>query len=332
MPAAARPAALPKLPRRRAANAQAASSVPRGGKRKPRTAGTKARPPGLLERHRFAILAGALGATLAALLLYGAGAWLVERIAGPTGFAAMPSAAAIERLLLPVERAGRGLAPSRLADALPPPVSRPPAPEVRHAIRHAARSLGVDEGFLLAVAARESSFDPTARAATSSAVGLYQFTEDTWLRVVKAFGPRHGLARHAARIAIDDESGTVALADAKARAALLRLRDDPRLSALLAAELAVDNAARLQRLLGRPVAPAETYIAHFLGVGQAAQAIRAAESSPGAAAARLFPTAASRNPGVFRPRALGGGDASVAELVGLIRLWFDREAPRLARL
>jgi hypothetical protein len=314
-----------------------APAVPRpgggGGKRKPRgSRRTKPRLPGFLERHRFAILGGALGVTLAVLALYGAAAWLVERIAGPAGFAAMPSAAVIERLLLPVERAGRGLAPSRLADALPPPVQRPPAPEVRSAIRHAARSVGVDEGFLLAVAARESSFDPTARAATSSAVGLYQFTEDTWLRVVKAFGPRRGLARHAARITLDEDSGAVALPDAKARAALLRLRDDPRLSAELAAELAVDNAARLERLLGRPVSPAETYIAHFLGVAQAAQAIRAAESSPGAAAARLFPAAASRNPGVFRPRALGGGDASVAELVGLIRLWFEREVPRLTRL
>ena len=43
------------------------------------------------------------------------------------------------------------------------------------------------------------------------------------------------------------------------------------LAALFAAELALDNQARLESLLGRAVSPAEIYLAHFLGVASAAR-------------------------------------------------------------
>ena len=57
----------------------------------------------------------------------------------------------------------------------------------------AAITLGAS-GFLLKTATRESSLNPDAKAKSSSAAGLFQFIEQTWLGLVKSDGPRLGLA------------------------------------------------------------------------------------------------------------------------------------------
>src|SRR5690242_786525 len=54
-------------------------------------------------------------------------------------------------------------------------------PEVLASIQQASANTGMDFSYLMAQASRESSFDPTAKASTSSASGLYQFVEQTWL-------------------------------------------------------------------------------------------------------------------------------------------------------
>lgn len=224
-----------------------------------------------------------------------------------------------ERLLLEVESAG-----TRAPDEL---LVRPPraAPaEVRRAIGRAADRVGVDRLYLFAVAARESSFDAGADAQRTSAAGLYQFTEDTWLRVVKVFGARHGLGVYAAAISVTDD-GTISLPRGAQRERLMRLRYDPGLAALMAAELARDNRQRLEHLLGRPVTPAETYLAHFLGLHQAARMIDAAAARPGRPAARLMPAAAASNPAVL-------GRASAAAVVQKIDAYFRDEVPRFARV
>ena len=57
--------------------------------------------------------------------------------------------------------------------------------EVLAAIRLASKRTGVEFSFLMELAATESSFNPQAKASTSTAVGLYQFKEDTWLDTIK---------------------------------------------------------------------------------------------------------------------------------------------------
>ncbi|HEX9491599.1 MAG TPA: hypothetical protein VF930_15040 [Stellaceae bacterium] len=198
---------------------------------------------------------------------------------------------------------------------------------VWRAIAHATEVVGVDAAYMTAVAARESGFDPVVRAQGTTATGLYQFTEDTWLRALKLFGVRHGLTELAQQITID-EYGDVSVRPG-ARAKLLQLRNDPKLSALMAAELARDNKARLEHLLGRDVSPAETYLAHFLGVGQAARIIAAAHSKPHVSGARLLPAAARSNPAVFAP---AGHVASAGAIVGKIEAYFSREVSPLARI
>ena len=62
-----------------------------------------------------------------------------------------------------------------------------------------------------------------------------QFTDATWLEAVRDFGPRHGLARHAAPLSTDRRDGTISARDPRHLARILKLRDDPRLSAVMAA-------------------------------------------------------------------------------------------------
>ena len=244
--------------------------------------------------------------------------WTISRF----GRGGVPTALG-ERLLRDVETGDR----RQLADlARRLPVHFVVPERTRDAIRNAADVVGVDPGYLFGVAALESSFNPTARARGTSATGLYQFTEGTWLRVVKVFGARHGIGDYAAEITVDDNDN-VFMRRGSRRQALMHLRDDPHLAARLAAELALDNQMRLERLLGRAVSPAEVYLAHFLGVASAARMIAAADREPYAAGRVLVPAAAETNPGVFGP---AGEPVSAGAIRARFESFFRDQVPRFA--
>jgi soluble lytic murein transglycosylase-like protein len=73
-------------------------------------------------------------------------------------------------------------------------------PTVTGAIRQAARMTGADFKYLLATAQVESNLNPNAQAATSSARGLFQFTEQTWLTTLKEQGGRSATAHMPTRL------------------------------------------------------------------------------------------------------------------------------------
>ncbi|MGH6719068.1 MAG: transglycosylase SLT domain-containing protein [Alphaproteobacteria bacterium] len=186
------------------------------------------------------------------------------------------------------------------------------------AIRSAAARTGVDFAFMLAQAAVESGFDPAAQAPTSSARGLYQFTDATWLAMVRDYGHAVGLGAYQDLI-VTDTAGRATIADGAERERLLALRDDPRLSAELAARLARENRAAMEATLGDGrVGATELYLAHFLGAGQATRFAIALRATPGAAAADLFPVEAKANRGVFYDA--NGRARTLSEVHGL----FDR--------
>ena len=180
----------------------------------------------------------------------------------------------------------------------------------RAAIARAAGRTGVDFDYLLAQARIESSLNPNARAGTSSAAGLYQFTKGTWLNTLDKHGAEHGLGWAGQAI----EGGRVR--DPAMRAQIMALRFDPEAASAMAAELASDNAAALTPVLGRTPDAAELYLAHFLGVGGASQFISALQSDPGQSAAALLPKAAAANRGIFYDR---GAPRSVAAVMDLLR-------------
>ncbi|MGA0806175.1 MAG: transglycosylase SLT domain-containing protein [Pseudohongiellaceae bacterium] len=176
--------------------------------------------------------------------------------------------------------------------------SVPGVPEVIPALRRASAATGVDFSFLLEQARTESSLNPRARASSSSARGLFQFIDSTWLDVIDRHGYKHGLDAAAAGITRDSK-GRPVVDDAAKRAEILKLRDDPYISGLMAAELAQDNAAHLEQELGRDAKPAELYMAHFLGAGGAAAFLSGLEENPDVEASYIVPAAARANQAVF---------------------------------
>ncbi len=165
------------------------------------------------------------------------------------------------------------------------------------ALKNAAAATGSDFHYLLGTAMRESSLKPTAQSATSSAAGLFQFIDQTWLGLVKDYGGQHGLGNYAAQISKDGDGRYHA--DPAARQAILALRKDAGVSALMAGEYARSTQGAMQANLGRGVCGGELYAAHFLGPDAACKLIRLSENSPGASAAAQFPQAASANKSVF---------------------------------
>jgi Transglycosylase SLT domain len=173
---------------------------------------------------------------------------------------------------------------------------RAPA-EIRTAIRQASAATGVPFDYLAAQAEQESGFKADARAATSSAAGLYQFIESTWLGMVREHGEKHGIGELARAITQTEKGPHVA--DAALKAKILALRDDPKLSAAMAAEYARGNHAQLGQSLGREIGATDLYLAHFLGAGGATRFLTALRTDPGRAAAEILPDAAAANRAVF---------------------------------
>ncbi len=200
-----------------------------------------------------------------------------------------------------------------------------PTPAIADALQYASSVTGVSHGFLHATAARESAFDANARAGTSSAAGLFQFIEDTWLRTLAKHGPDLGMADAAERVQFDAR-GRAQVVDQASRGAVLALRFDPTAAALMAGALARDNAEALQEALARPPSAGELYTAHVLGARGAVTLLTAAEDTPHRAAADIFPAAARANRGLFYDR--HGAPVSASGLADrLARLVEDAPLP-----
>jgi transglycosylase-like protein with SLT domain len=175
---------------------------------------------------------------------------------------------------------------------------------VTGAIRQAAQATGTSFQYLLATAQVESGLNPQAGAATSSARGLFQFIDQTWLATMKQSGAALGYGQYAAAIT-KTASGHYEVADPVMRSAILKLRNDPTANATMAGAFTQTNAAVLSARLGRSPTEGELYIAHFLGAGGAARLISSAAANPDASAASYFPVAAHANTSIFYDRATG---------------------------
>ncbi len=172
---------------------------------------------------------------------------------------------------------------------------------VAGAIKQAANSTGASFEYLLTTAKMESDFNPTAGASTSSAHGLYQFIDQTWLGTVKEAGAQLGYGSYADAIT-KSSSGSYSVSDPTMRRSIMKLRDDPEAASAMAAVLTQSNSFKLTGMIGRRPTDSELYMAHFMGVGGAAKLIANAEDNPQASAARLFPNAAAANRSIFYER------------------------------
>jgi len=188
-------------------------------------------------------------------------------------------------------------------------------------IRQASAATGTSFNYLLATAQVESGLNPQAGAATSSARGLFQFIEQTWLGTIKQSGAQLGYGRYADAIT-KTSSGHYQVTDPAMRAEILKLRNDPTANAVMAGAFTKANSDYLATKLGRPPSEGELYIAHFLGAGGAARLISLASASPNAKGTDYFPNAANANSSIFYDRATGHA-RSLAQVRDVLTARYD---------
>ncbi len=104
----------------------------------------------------------------------------------------------------------------------------------------------------------ESAGVATAKNPLSTATGLGQFIESTWLRMMRTYRPE--------------------LVGAMTRADLLALRTDPSLSREMVTNLAREN-ERYLRSQGHQITAGRLYLAHFLGPKGASRALKSSDNA-----------------------------------------------------
>ena len=196
--------------------------------------------------------------------------------------------------------------------------------KIATSIKQAASATGVSFEYLLATAKMESNFNPKAAATTSSARGLYQFIDQTWLGTVKEAGAQLGYGKYAEAIS-RSSSGAYYINDPSMRDSIMKLRNDPDAASSMAAVLSQSNSFKLTGKIGRRPTDSELYMAHFMGVGGAAKLISNAEDNPNASAARLFPNAAAANRSIFYERGTGRA-RSVSEVYSVLTTRYSAAA------
>jgi hypothetical protein len=167
-------------------------------------------------------------------------------------------------------------------------------PSISTAIQKASAESGSPFELLMASAQIESGLKSDAKAGNSSAVGLFQFTEQTWLDTVRRHGAEHGMAHEAS--AIIDQGGRLTAADPATRQRILNLRTDLSAASALAGDHLHDLSNILTAALGRAATAGEVYLGHFLGAHGAKQIIAAPQNQP---AANVLPEAARANSRLF---------------------------------
>ena len=189
---------------------------------------------------------------------------------------------------------------------------------ITNAIHKASIKTGVDFSYLMQQAAAESSFDAKAKASTSSASGLYQFIEKTWLNTVKKHGKEHGLEYLTKYI---DDSGNIS--DKNIKKQILDLRNNPEIASTMAAEFASDNKEMLEKNGVKNIGATELYFAHFLGAKGASKFLLTRQNNPQTSGAEIFPAAAKANKNVFFNK--DGNQRSVDDIYQIFQKKFSIE-------
>jgi hypothetical protein len=202
------------------------------------------------------------------------------------------------------------------------------APKVAGDIHAASKKTGASFSYLMAQAAKESGFASDAKSRHSSAAGLFQFTRQTWLEMIKEHGAEHGLDRFAKAIT-RSSSGEYTIADPAMRKEVLDLRRDPQISSLMAGEYAKDNEAYLEKRLGRQVGDTDLYMAHFLGPAGAVKLLKARERDAQVPAADILPKSAKANPTIFYAE---NNPRSVAAIYDKMRHTIERSSKQFAKI
>ncbi len=204
-----------------------------------------------------------------------------------------------------------------------PALTRAVDPTVLHSIRQASQATSTDFGLLMAQASRESGFRADAKSSSSSAAGLFQFVDSTWLDMVRRFGAKYGAGQLAQQIS-QDANGKPVVSDSATRKEILALRHDPSLSASLAGEYTKLNQTEVERSVGHKLSRGDLYMAHFLGAGGASSFLKALDTKGNTAAADILPDAAAANQSIFYDS--NGRARTVAEIYHTLSDKIEKDA------
>lgn len=197
------------------------------------------------------------------------------------------------------------------------------SPVVIAAILDSAREMRVDPDLLSTICWRESRFDPAARNHQSSATGLLQFTSGTWLQAVHDYGAKHGAAAYAA-IIHRQPSGDFTVDGRHGREEILKLRNDPVLSAGLAAETMARQVAVSRDWIGREPTSTDLYLLHVLGRSGSARFLAAVNERPAASTLAVANPKLLRNAGLLaqdgRPMTVASTYAAVGLMLEALRM------------
>jgi hypothetical protein len=194
------------------------------------------------------------------------------------------------------------------------------------AIRLAGLRTGVEFSYLMELAAVESNFDPQARAKTSTASGLYQFKDESWLDAIQAYGEDYGLGYYVEQVGYrldDDGMMQPFIEDTAVQQRVLELRFIPRLAALMAAEQVRSSREQLAYSLERQPDRTELYLTHFFGTSGAISFLKELAVNPGRIAGEIFPGPARRNRSIFQTR--NRTPRTVAEIYQLLARKFNTD-------
>jgi hypothetical protein len=182
--------------------------------------------------------------------------------------------------------------------------------QIAAATRLASIRTAVSFEYLLEKSGAESRFGKDTKAKGSSAEGAFQFIDGTWLAMIKQHGAKYGLANLGNYIKTGKYGAYVPEKHNWVKDDILDLRDSLHLSAIMAAEYALDNANELKKAFpDRDIDYVDNHIAHVLGVGKkgknwakssgAIMFIHYLDTRPDWAPKDFFPSAAKSNIPVF---------------------------------
>lgn len=154
--------------------------------------------------------------------------------------------------------------------------------DIKETIVENTKKAGGDPNLMLAFAAVESGLNPQAKAGSSSASGLFQFTKATWDEQLGKHGSKYGLSPNATPF-------------------------DPKASTLLATEYVKSNLKAINPVKPNPTVT-DAYLTHFLGPGGAKTFL---SQTPDTDASSALPKAAASNKGIFEFK---GPDTTIGEV------------------
>lgn len=142
--------------------------------------------------------------------------------------------------------------------------------------------------YLQATALIESGGRADAKAGTSSAGGLFQFTDGTWKQMVKEMGKDYK---------VEDKF-------------------DPKKASEVMAYFTQKQKGQLEKGIGRDASNTDLYMAHFLGAGGATKFLKGMSANPNQSAAALDPAAAKANKNIYYDKS--GNERSLQEVYALM--------------